>query len=409
VSKSPTCQGCGRYLELSFLDLGFQPLANALVAPGSPEPDPVFPLHARVCEECLLVQVERVVAPEMLFGGDYPYFSSFSESWRAHCEKLAAALTERLGLGPDSKVIEIGSNDGTLLSRFAARGMDPLGVEPSEGVAGIAIASGLRTEIAFFGEAAARRLAAGGPADLVVGTNVLAHVPDINDFLRGVRAMLKPSGQFVVEFPHLLSLIRGAQFDTIYHEHFTYLSLLALRMALERNGLVLLDAERQPTHGGSLRVHAGLSGAASDRVVALLDEEVAAGLDRPGGYAGFDSRVAAVRRGLTAFLDEAKKRGATVVGYGAAAKGNTLLNHAGVTTADMPFVADRNPAKQGKLLPGSRLPVRPVEALFEARPDFVLILPWNLGDEVMAQLAAIRGWGGRFVTAIPGIRISDAG
>jgi hypothetical protein len=282
-------------------------------------------------------------------------------------------------------------------------------VEPSAGVAEVAIARGLRTEVAFFGEATARRLAASGPADLVVGTNVLAHVPDMNDFLRGVRALLKPSGRFAVEFPHLLSLIRGAQFDTIYHEHFTYLSLLSLRVALERNGLTLLDAERQPTHGGSLRVLAGLSGTTSEGARALLDEEVAAGLDRPEGYAAFDARVEEARRGFAAFLGEAKARGETVIAYGAAAKGNTLLNHAGVTPADIPFVADRNPAKQGKLLPGSRLPVRPVEALLEARPDFVLILPWNLRDEVTAQLSAVRGWGGRFVTAIPEIRIADAG
>jgi SAM-dependent methyltransferase len=400
----PICQGCGAALTRSLVDLGRQPLANALVARGAPEPDPAYPLHARICDTCLLVQVDRVVPPEALFAADYPYFSSFSASWLAHCEALAEEMTTRFGLGSGSRVVEIGSNDGALLAAFAARGVPALGVEPSAGVAEAARARGLRTEVAFFGEATARRLAAAGPADLVLATNVLAHVPDINDFLAGVRALLKPGGAFAVEFPHLLNLIRETQFDTIYHEHFTYLSLFALRTALERNGLALLDAERQAIHGGSLRVTAGLSGTPSARALALVEEEIAAGLDGPRGYEGFAGRVEQVRRGLADFLQGARERGERVVGYGAAAKGNTLLNHAGATAADIAFVVDRNPAKQGRLLPGSRIPVRPVEALIEARPDHVLILPWNLAGEIVAQLPEVAAWGGRFVTAIPKLR-----
>ncbi|MFL6863201.1 MAG: methyltransferase domain-containing protein [Allosphingosinicella sp.] len=399
-----TCQGCGAALTRSLVDLGRQPLANALVAPGTPAPDPAYPLHARVCDRCRLVQVEPVVPRHALFAADYPYFSSFSESWLAHCDALAGALTARLGLGPGSNVVEIGSNDGALLSCFRARGVPAWGVEPSAGVAEAARARGLRTEIAFFGEAAARRLAGEGRADLIVATNVLAHVPDINDFLAGVRTLLAPEGLFAVEFPHLLNLIRETQFDTIYHEHFTYLSLLALRTALERNGLALVDAERQPTHGGSLRVLAGRSGTPSARAVSLIAEEVAAGLDQPSGYAGFAERVETVRRGLADFLAAARERGESVAGYGAAAKGNTLLNHVGASAADIAFVVDRNPAKQGKLLPGSRIPVHPVSHLLKERPDHVLILPWNLSREIVGQLPEVAKWGGRFVTAIPEIR-----
>jgi SAM-dependent methyltransferase len=403
------CQACGSPLERSFADLGLQPLANALVDPDRAHlPDRLLPLHARVCERCLLVQVDRIVPPEEIFA-DYCYFSSFSESWLAHCRNFAEAMTARFRLGRGSQVVEIGSNDGGLLQYFVAHGIPSLGIEPAANVAEAAIARGVPTEVAFFGEETARRLVSNGrSADLVAATNVLAHVPDIGDFARGVAALLKPEGAFVVEFPHLLSLIREVQFDTIYHEHFTYLSLLALRGIFERSGLIIFDVERQPTHGGSLRVFAAPAGAGRDEagaVQAVLAEEIAAGLDRPEGYEGFQERVETVRDGLLAFLRHARAGGKRVAAYGAAAKGNTLLNHAGVTAADIPFVVDRNPTKQGRLLPGSRIPIRPVEALIEARPDYVLILPWNIAGEVMAQLPEVAAWGGRFVTAVPEIRV----
>jgi SAM-dependent methyltransferase len=406
---APACQACAAPLVRSLVDLGLQPLANALVRPErAAEPDPVYPLHARICEACLLVQVEPAVPPEAIFS-DYPYFSSFSPSWLAHCEAFAAEMTEQMALDAKSRVVEIGSNDGALLSRFAARGIPALGVEPARNVAEAAIARGLATEIAYFGAETGRRLAAeGGAADLIAATNVLAHVPDIDDFVAGIRALLKPGGRFVVEFPHLLNLIREVQFDTIYHEHFTYLSLLALRPIFARHGLHMIDVARQPTHGGSLRLFVGRDGSPGAAVDALVGEEIAAGLDRPEGYDGFQDRVAAVRDGLLRFLAEARAGGRTVVAYGAAAKGNTLLNHAGVGLDDIAFVVDRNPAKQGRLLPGSRLPIHPVEALIAAQPDYVLILPWNLREEVIAQLPEVAAWGGRFVTAIPEIRIFDA-
>jgi SAM-dependent methyltransferase len=318
-------------------------------------------------------------------------------------------MIERFGLGPQSQVVEIASNDGYLLQYFAAKGIPVLGIEPAANVAETAIAKGIPTEISFFGEATARRLVEEGrSADLLAAKNVLAHVPDINDFVAGIPVLLKPDGVFTVEFPHLLNLIRDVQFDTIYHEHFTYLSLLAIRTVFERNGLSIFDVEKQPTHGGSLRVFAARAAAGrtpGPNVQAVLDEEIAAGLDRHEGYAGFDARVRAVRDGLRAFLAGAKAKGETVAAYGAAAKGNTLLNYCGVTAADVAFVVDRNPAKQGKLLPGSHIPVRPVEALLDAKPDHVLILPWNIADEVVAQLPQVFEWGGDFVTAVPEIRV----
>lgn len=406
----PTCQGCGAALTRTVVDLGLQPLANSYIPPAhAAAAEPVYPLHARVCDACLLVQVDAVAPPEDIFV-DYAYFSSFSESWLAHCKRYAADMAARFGLGAHSRVVEIASNDGYMLQYFVAMGVPVLGIEPAANVAASAIARGVPTEVAFFGAATARRLVDDGwAADLLAAKNVLAHVPDINDFVAGVRALLKPEGVFTVEFPHLLNLLRQVQFDTIYHEHFTYLSLLAVRTIAERQGLRIFDVERQPTHGGSLRVFMARPDSAhavTPGVQAMLDAEIAAGLDRPEGYAGFDARVRAVRAGLLGFLAEAKRKGERVVGYGAAAKGNTLLNYCGVTAADVEFVVDRNPAKQDRLLPGSRIPVRAVEALVAARPDHVLILPWNIQDEVMRQLPEVREWGGDFVIAVPEIRVA---
>jgi 2-polyprenyl-3-methyl-5-hydroxy-6-metoxy-1,4-benzoquinol methylase len=406
---SPLCQGCGAPLTRTVVDLGLQPLANSYVPLDRADaPEPVYPLHVRVCDRCLLVQVDAVASPEHIFV-DYAYFSSFSDSWLAHCKAYAEDMAARFGLGSGSRVVEVASNDGYLLQYFVAMGVPVMGIEPAANVAATAIAKGVPTEIAFFGAATAQAMVAKGwSVDLLAAKNVLAHVPDINDFVAGVRIMLKPEGVFTVEFPHLLNLIREVQFDTIYHEHFTYLSLLAVRTIAERQGLKLIDVEKQPTHGGSLRVFMARSESqhpVKPGVQAVCEEEIAAGLGRAEGYEGFDTRVRAVRDGLLGFLAMAKSRGESVVAYGAAAKGNTLLNYCGVTATDIPFVVDRNPAKQDRLLPGSHIPVRPVADLVAARPDHVLILPWNIKDEVMRQLPEVAANGGDFVTAVPEIQV----
>jgi SAM-dependent methyltransferase len=408
--QGPICQGCGAPLTRTMVDLGLQPLANSYIPPERAEAhEPVYPLHARVCDACLLVQVDAVTPPEDIFV-DYAYFSSFSDSWLAHCKRYAENMAARFALDAQSRVVEIASNDGYMLQYFVAMGVPVMGIEPAANVAATAIAKGVPTEVAFFGKATARRMVESGwAADLLAAKNVLAHVPDINDFVAGVREMLKPEGVFTVEFPHVLNLIQQVQFDTIYHEHYTYLSLLAVKTIAERQGLRIFDVEKQSTHGGSLRVFMARSDSAhvaTPNVQAILDEEIAAGLDRPEGYEGFDARVRAVREGLLGFLADTKARGERVVAYGAAAKGNTLLNYCGVTAADIDFVVDRNPAKQNRLLPGSRIPVRTVDALVDARPDHVLILPWNIKDEVMRQLPEVNGWGGDFVIAVPEIRVA---
>ncbi len=407
-TAAPRCLGCGAALTLTFVDLGRTPLANSYVEPGSPEPDPSYPLHARVCEGCLLVQVEPAVTPDAIFS-DYAYFSSFSDSWLAHCRTFAGMAIERFGLSTKSMVVEVASNDGYLLTNFVAAGVPCLGVEPAANVAQCALKKGVPTDIAFFGSTTAKRLAAAGrKADLLIANNVLAHVPDINDFVSGIGMLLKDEGACTIEFPHLLNLIRELQFDTIYHEHFTYLSLLAIERIFARHGLRVFDVEEIPTHGGSLRVYGCRSDSrreASDRVAKLRAKESEAQLDRPEGYAGFGERIDRIRRELIWLLDTAHAAGHKVAAYGAAAKGNTLLNYCGITRAQVAFVAERNPAKQGRLLPGSRVPIVAPEAILAEKPDCLLILPWNLKDEIVEQTAAIRDWGGRFITAIPEIRI----
>jgi SAM-dependent methyltransferase len=403
---APQCQSCGAPLIQSFIDLGLQPLANSYIPiERADDAEPVFPLHARVCGNCLLVQVDRVTAPETIFNDHYAYFSSYSESWLRHCRDYADAMTCRFGLDRTSQVIEIASNDGYLLQYFAAKNIPVLGIEPADNVARAAEAKGIRTDVAFFGTTTAKRLAREGwSADLLAAKNVLAHVPDINDFVAAIPILLNPDGVFTVEFPHVLNLIREVQFDTIYHEHFTYLSLLAVNRIFEQYGLYVFDVEKQPTHGGSLRVFVARAGAphpVGGSVAAALDEERVAGLDRPEGYSGFSVRVAKVRDDLLRFLAEVHAHGKTIAAYGAAAKGNTLLNYCRITADDIPFVVDRNPAKQGMLLPGSRIPVENVDRIDEFRPDYLIVLPWNLKQEVAGQMAQIRDWGGRFVTAIP--------
>jgi SAM-dependent methyltransferase len=390
-------------------DLGLSPLANAYVpATRADRGEMVHPLHAFVCEACWLVQLEAFETPEAIFS-DYAYFSGFSAGWLAHAEAYVAAMQARFGLGPDSRVVEVASNDGYLLRAVVARGIPALGVEPAANVAAVARASGIPTEVAFFGAETARRLRAEGhAADLMAANNVLAHVPDIHDFVEGFRVLLKPEGVATFEFPHLLRMIAERQFDTIYHEHFSYLSLGVVSEILAAHGMRVFDVEAWPTHGGSLRVfacHAAAAHPQGPAVARVRAEERAGGLFEAGGYAAFAEDVVRIKCTTLAFLAELRLTGQTVCAYGAAAKGNTFLNYCGIGPELVQVVADRSPHKQGTLLPGSRIPVVAPEALLARRPDYVLILPWNLKDEIAGEMAAIRDWGGRFVTAIPRLAV----
>ncbi|WP_291297147.1 class I SAM-dependent methyltransferase [Elioraea sp.] len=409
-----TCRFCGSPLSLSLVDLGDQPLANAyLAADALARPEPHYALHARVCGACRLVQVGAAVPPEEIFS-DYAYFSSVAASWVAHAERYARAMRDRLSLGPASRVVEIASNDGYLLRHFVAMGIPCLGIEPAANVAAEAVASGVPTEVAFFGRETARRLRdRDGPADLIAANNVFAHVPDLNDFAAGFATLLAPAGTLTVEFPHLLNLLRELQFDTIYHEHYCYFSLAAAERVLAAQGLAVFDVEELPTHGGSLRLfvaHAAAGRTEGAGLAAIRAKEQAAGLDSDGAYAGYATACEAVRDGLMAFLDRMRAEGRRVAAYGAAAKGNTLLNYCGITAGDgrIAFVADRAPSKQGRFLPGSHIPIRAPEAIFAERPDIVLILPWNIRREIAADLAGIAAWGGRFAVAVPALSVFDA-
>jgi SAM-dependent methyltransferase len=393
-----------------FVDLGAAPPSNAFLrAEDLSCPELHFPLKVMTCPECKLVQVDELQRHDALFSNDYVYFSSFSSSWLAHAERYVAEACERLALGGDSLVVEVASNDGYLLQYVAARGIPCVGIEPTAGTAEAARAKGIETIVEFFGAAFARRFVAERrPVDLILGNNVLAHVPDIDDFVRGLGEALAPGGTVTVEFPHLLKLVQEAQFDTIYHEHFSYLSLRTVQRIFAAQGLAVWDVETLPTHGGSLRVwaqHAANPRPVEPRVAALLAEEDAAGMRGHAFYQGLQARADAIKHELLAFLIEQKRAGRTVAAYGAAAKGCTLLNYAGVRPDLLPFVVDASPHKQGRFLPGSRIPVLAPEALHKHCPDFVLILPWNLREEIAADQAAVRGWGGRFVTAVPDLRI----
>jgi SAM-dependent methyltransferase len=409
---APHCRSCGRELTQTVLDLGLQPLANSYLTAEQLRAgnEPVFPLHVRVCDACLLVQVDDVVPAEEIFS-DYAYFSSYSDSWVGHARRYANFATGRLGLGPDTLVVEVASNDGYLLQHFVALGVPVLGIEPAANVAEAARAAGIPTETRFFGTETANDLVAHGTrADLIVGNNVLAHVPALNDFVEGLSVLLADEGVITIEVPHLLELVLHVEFDTIYHEHFSYYSVLALEPLLARHGLRLFDVEQLPTHGGSLRLwiaHDGASHATTPEVARVRALEVDAGLDRVEGYAGFTERVSAVIDGMRKFVAEQHAAGRVVAAYGAAAKGNTLLNACGITAEDIAFVVDRNPNKQDHFLPGSHLPILGPEAVAERRPDYLVILPWNLRDEIMDQMADIRSWNGRFVVPIPEVRVLD--
>jgi SAM-dependent methyltransferase len=403
------CRFCASPLEVSFCDLGMSPLSNSYVkVEDAGHRESFYPLHAFVCDRCFLVQLEEFETPEQIFG-DYAYFSSFSDSWLDHAKRYAGHMTQLLGLGPQSLVVEIASNDGYLLQYFKAAGIPVLGIEPARNVAQEAVKKGVPTVTEFFGVATAERLAREGRrADLLLGNNVFAHVPDLNDFAAGFAKILKPEGVLTLEFPHLLNLMRENQFDTIYHEHFSYFSFATAQRVLERHGLKVFDVETLPTHGGSLRVYAAparSSRAIAPRVAELLATEQAAGLDKLDSYRAFAEQVKETKRGILSFLIGAKAQGKSVVGYGAPAKGNTLLNYCGIRTDFLDYTVDRSPHKQGTLLPGTRIPVHAPERIFETKPDYVLILPWNLKDEITAQMAGIRAWGGQFVVPVPRISI----
>lgn len=404
------CRFCSRPLHHSFVDLGMQPLSNAYVDAARAEAmEQFYPLHARVCEDCFLVQLPEFESPAHIFA-DYAYLSSVSKSWLAHCARFAETMHGMLQLGDADLVVEVASNDGGLLRCFQDRGLKVLGIEPAANVAEIARSAGVDTVARFFGLSLAAELKREGKAPrLVVANNVLAHVPDLNDFVRGLQLLSAPNGVVSLEFPHVLRLMEGNQFDTIYHEHFSYLSLLTVTRVFAHHGLRVFDVLELPTHGGSLRVLACNADRAehptTSRVGIVLDAERAAGLMTMASYEAFSRQVHETKRKLLEFLIREKRAGKRIVGYGAPAKGNTLLNYCGIREDFLDFTVDRNPLKQGKLLPGTRIPVRKPEALAEARPDFVLILPWNIEAEIVEQLSFVREWGGKFIVPIPEVRV----
>jgi hypothetical protein len=404
------CRFCGATLRHTFVDLGMSPLCESfLTREQLNQMEPFYPLHAQVCDRCFLVQVEEYVGPERIFS-EYAYFSSFSTAWLAHAKSYVDMITSRLGLGAESYVVELGSNDGYLLRNFVAKGIPVLGVEPAANVAEAAVKQGVPTTTRLFGRETAGELAAErGRADLVIGNNVLAQVSDLNGFVAGMKILLKPQGVITMEFPHLLRLMDENQFDTIYHEHFSYFSFLTVERIFAKHGLTLFDVEELWTHGGSLRIYARHTGDDSrplcPRVEQLLAREQAAGLNRLEKYALFTEQVQETKRRLLEFLIGAKREGKTVVGYGAPGKGNTLLNYCGIRTDFLDYTVDRNPYKHGRFLPGTHIPIFEPDKIKQTRPDYVLILPWNLKDEIMAQLAEIRTWGGRFVIPIPRLEV----
>jgi len=405
------CRHCAADVGLVLVDLGSAPPSNAYLAPEALRaPETWWPLRVLVCERCWLAQTDDFVQADRLFNADYAYFSAYSTGWLAHAERYVADMVARFGLDAGSHVVEVAANDGYLLQYVKARGIPCTGIEPTASTAAAARARGIPIVEAFFGVALAEELARSGrQADLMTANNVLGHVPDVNDFVRGFTVLLKPYGVATFEFHHLQRLVDGCQFDTIYHEHFSYLSLTAVETIFAAAGLAVFDVEEQPTHGGSLRVFAQRADTGTQprtaAVATLLAAETTAGLRGAPYYAGFQERVLTVKNDLLSFLLQARAEGRTVAAYGAAAKGNTLLNFAGVRPDLVAFVVDRNPAKQGRFLPGSRIPVVGEERLTEARPAYVLILPWNLRDEVMREQARVGEWGGRFVTAVPELRI----
>jgi len=404
------CRFCRSALRTTFVDLGMSPLCQTHITPEQlSDMEPFYPLHAYVCDRCFLVQLQEFVPPESIFT-EYAYFSSYSSSWVEHAKRYVDLVADRFKLGNQSKVMEIASNDGYLLQHFVRRGVPVLGIEPAVNVAQAAIAKGIPTISCFFGRKTALEIAAEhGKPDLLLGNNVLAHVPDLNDFVAGMGSLLAPGGVITMEFPHLLRLMESNQFDTIYHEHFSYFSFLTVTEVFAHHGLTLFDVEELPTHGGSLRIYGrhtrNESLPVTDRARALRERELAEGFQTLARYAGFGAKVEATKRKLLAFLIDAKNRGKTIVGYGAPGKGNTLLNYCGIRTDFLDYTTDANPYKQNKFTPGTRIPIVAPERIRETRPDYVLILPWNLKDEITQQAAYIRDWGGQFVIPIPKVTV----
>jgi hypothetical protein len=409
---TPRCRFCGAPLTRTFVDLGMSPLCESFVPPERANAmEPFFPLHARVCDACRLVQLEAYVAPDEIFT-EYAYFSSYSTSWVEHARQYVVAITERLGLDDSSFAVELASNDGYLLRHFVGTGVRILGIEPAKNVALAAEEVGVPTLTEFFGVELAHTVAAQhGHADLIVGNNVLAQVPDLNDFVGGVAVLLAPGGTATFEFPHLLRLIDGLQYDTIYHEHFSYFSLETTISIMRAHGLDVYDVEELPTHGGSLRVYVAHRDrqTPSAAVVELLAREEAEGLRKPETYEQFSAAVNESKRALLDLLIQLRREGRSVAGYGAPGKGNTLLNYCGIRTDFMEYTVDRNPYKHGLQLPGTRIPIFPPERIAETRPDYIVVLPWNLIDEISAQLAYVAEWGGKLIVPIPRAEIREPG
>jgi C-methyltransferase C-terminal domain/Putative zinc binding domain/Methyltransferase domain len=407
--QPPACRFCRTPLRHTFVDLGMSPLCESYLSSRElNRMEPFYPLHVYVCGECFLVQLEAYVSAEHIFN-EYAYFSSYSSSWVDHARVYAEQMVERFQLGPRHQVVEIGSNDGYLLQHFVANGIPAHGVEPAANVAEVALDRGIPTLVKFFGRSTAREMTPGLQADLLVGNNVLAQVPDLNDFVAGMKLLLKPRGVITLEFPHLTKLMQENQFDTIYHEHFSYFSLTTATRVLEAHGLTVFDVEELPTHGGSLRVYArhkeDTLRFVTGSVVELLEREKASGVDRMEYYASFAERVRETKRLLLTFLIDAKRAGKSIAGYGAPGKGNTLLNYCGIRADFLDYTVDKNPHKQGKFLPGTHIPIYHPDRIAETKPDYVLILPWNLRTEIMQQMAAIRQWHGRFVVPIPAVKV----
>lgn len=405
------CRLCGARLRHSFVDLGMSPPCESFLrAEDVDQMEAYFPLKVLVCDSCYLVQLKEYMSPEAIFS-EYAYFSSFSTSWVAHAKRYCEEIAGRLGLGADSLAVELASNDGYLLQHFLPLGVPVLGIEPAANVAQVAIAKGIATRVDFFGVRLARQLVAEGrSADLIIGNNVLAQVPDLNDFVGGIKTLLKPEGVVTLEFPHVERLIAENQFDTIYHEHFSYFSLLTIDLMAKRHGLKLIDVDELPTHGGSLRVylaHEQGGRPASARVGEIIARERAHGLTDMATYAAFAKQACAAKRDLLAFLISAKNEGKKICGYGAPGKGNTLLNYCAIGPDFLDFTVDRNPYKHGRFTPGMHIPIRPVAAIDEARPDHILILPWNLKDEIIHQMKHVGAWGAKFVVPIPFVTVID--
>jgi cyclopropane fatty-acyl-phospholipid synthase-like methyltransferase len=404
------CRFCGTPLKHSFADLGMSPLANSYLKPEELQQTEVFyPLHAYVCETCYLVQLPEVQTPEQIFS-DYAYFSSYSDTWLEHCKAYTEHVIERFGFDSGSLVVEIASNDGYLLQYFKEKGVPVLGVEPARNVAKVAEAAGIPTIVEFFGVQTATELAAKGKrADLLVGNNVLAHVPNLHDFVGGMKILLKPQGVITMEFHHLMRLIAGNQFDAVYHEHFSYLSLIVVEKVFAEHGLTIFDVEELSTHGGSLRIYArhaeDESKSITDQVKELRDRELQAGLNKIETYTSFAQKIQMTKRKLLKFLIQAKEEGKSIVGYSAPAKCTTLLNYCGIRSDFIAHTVDRSPHKQGHFLPGTHIPIYHPDKIKETRPDYLLILSWNLKDEIMEQMAYVREWGCQFVVLIPEVKI----